>query len=85
MEVAKNGNNAMVELLVKKGAIVTAQDDLGQTALMLAAFRNHGEVITSLVEVDKGANIDATDNNGWTALMYAAYENHEEVIMVFSW
>lgn len=50
MHAAKAGHTEMVKLLLKYGAIVTAQSDDGWTALMLAEAGGHGDIIQILRE-----------------------------------
>jgi hypothetical protein len=48
MAAAAGGYVAVVRLLVQAGADVNAEDELGQTALSLAATRGHREVVEYL-------------------------------------
>lgn len=50
----------------------------GQTALMIAAFEGHREVVALLVSA--GANLNATDNNGNRAVMWAVAQGHEDTV-----
>jgi ankyrin repeat protein len=60
---------ADVELLLEKGADVDAKDRAGKTALQRAAENGHEAVVKLLVE--KGADIDAMDERyGRTALRW---------------
>ena len=63
---AERGNEAVVRLLVEKGADVKAKDDYGNTTLHSAAKRGSEAVVRLLV--DRGADVKAKDNNGTTAL-----------------
>jgi len=75
---AFNGNKAIVELLLGKGADVNAKANNGATPLHLAAVRGSVEVATLLLE--SGAQINATDNDGWTPLHSASVSKKEEMI-----
>ena len=74
---AQKGCLATVRSEVARGDI-DALDDLGKTALMLAAREGHLEVVRFLV--NKKADIHLKSASGWTALMLAAREGHLEVV-----
>jgi Ankyrin repeats (3 copies)/Ankyrin repeats (many copies)/Ankyrin repeat len=57
---------------------VNKKDNVGQTALSMAALQGH-EVVVRLL-VDRGADIHAKDHGGWTALHLAAEGGHEAVV-----
>jgi len=69
----------VVKILLDNGADVnaTTNDDNGWTALMIAADRNHEDVVEILL--DKGADVNATDKHDQTALMKAASKGHVAV------
>ncbi|RYP65038.1 hypothetical protein DL771_008492 [Monosporascus sp. 5C6A] len=69
------GHEAIVRLLLKKGANVAAEDDGGKTALHWAVENGHKSVAQTLWE--SGANVDVKDTNGWTALHIAAAKGHQ--------
>lgn len=74
-----NGSLEIAELLVKAGADVNETDDLGRTALFLAAENcNSGKIIRYLVK--RGANVNARTDSGSTPLMSAAYAENPESI-----
>ncbi len=52
-----------------------AKTDSEYTALHLAAWNGHAEVVEDLVGV--AADCDAVDSEGWTPLHYAAWNGHE--------
>lgn len=65
-----NKDTEYMNTLIKAGADVNAQNDDGQTALMLGARSIIDNAkVNDLIEA--GADINAQDNNGKTALMYA--------------
>jgi ankyrin repeat protein len=71
-----NGHEAVVRLLVEKGADVKAKGNAGATALHGAAWKGHEAVVRLLVE--KGANVKAKNKYGSTPLDMAA--KHEAVV-----
>jgi ankyrin repeat protein len=73
---AERGHEAVVRLLLEKGADVEAKTTFGETALPIAARGGHEAVVRLLLE--KGADVEA--NNGWTALHWAAGVGHEAVV-----
>merc|ERR1712098_705631 len=60
----------MGKILVNANADIDATSYFGETALMIAAWDGHLEILKFLLE--ENANIDKTDDNGDTALMKAA-------------
>ena len=59
----------IAELLVEAGANLDLKNQYGETALMLASFRNDAKITRLLV--DNGANKDIKNNEGKTALAIA--------------
>ncbi|DBA04956.1 TPA: hypothetical protein N0F65_006958 [Lagenidium giganteum] len=65
------GNDAMVALLLDRGADITARNEgTGWTALHAAAFQEHGKVVRILL--DRGADAKAVDTEGRTPVDYAS-------------
>lgn len=65
-----NGNTALVELLLPRGADIEAHSDCdGMTPLMRAAEMDHPECARLLLE--NGASVTALDKKGHTALHWA--------------
>ena len=78
---AEGGHEAVVRLLLEKGANVNAKEDNGETALHEAAWGGHEAVVQLLLE--KGANVNAKENNREkTALHPAAMRGHEVVVQL---
>ena len=57
------------------GANVDAVDRWGKTALTIAAWNGHTDIVNALARTH-GANVDAVDEYGLTALMLAAEHGH---------
>ncbi|KAK3745897.1 hypothetical protein QZH41_017874 [Actinostola sp. cb2023] len=72
------GNERELRYLIDAGADINVIDNVGDTALMLAAENGKEEVARVLI--DAGADINVTNNYGDTALMLAAENGKEEVI-----
>ncbi|KAH8800858.1 heterokaryon incompatibility protein-domain-containing protein [Xylogone sp. PMI_703] len=75
---AGNGHEAIVKLLLERGAEPKAKDENGQTSLSWAAENGH-EVIVKLL-LEKGAEPKAKDENGQTPLSWATRNGHEAIV-----
>lgn len=75
---AKSGHDAVVKLLLDKGASLNTTDENNQTALHWAAKNGHDAVVKLLL--DKGVNLYAKDTNNQTPLSLAAAGGHEAVV-----
>jgi ankyrin repeat protein len=64
---AENGHEAVIRLLLEKGAEINAKGKFGWTPLSLAAGSGHEAVVRLLLE--KGADINAEDEKGHEAVM----------------
>jgi ankyrin repeat protein len=69
------GHEAVVRLLLEKGADIDRTTGSGRTALHLAAMSGHLAVVRLLLE--KGADVDGTTSNGQMALHSAAVRGDE--------
>jgi ankyrin repeat protein len=75
---AEYGHEAMVALLLEKGAELDTKDTYGWTPLSYAAGSGHEAVVKLLLE--KGAELEIKDTDGWTPLSYAARNGREAVV-----
>jgi len=76
---ARNGNAAMIELLLKSGADANTTQTNGTTVLMEAAVSGSADAVNVLLQ--HGADVNAKEKvNGQTALMFAAWENRGAAI-----
>ena len=75
----ENGREAMVELLLERGADLESKDaEYGQTPLSWAAENGHEAVVKLLLE--RGADVDSKNEWGRTPLSWAAENGHEAVV-----
>ncbi|KAM0416002.1 hypothetical protein ACHAPT_013029 [Fusarium lateritium] len=73
-----NGSAEVVDVLLEKGADITAVDKNGLIPLIAASAGGHMEVVKLLLE--KGADITAIDNGGWAPLITASNNGHMDVV-----
>jgi ankyrin repeat protein len=74
----RNGNAALVEILLAGGADPNGRQVGGQTVLMTAARAGNPDAVKALLR--SGADVDATESRGQTAIMWAAAEGHVDVV-----
>jgi ankyrin repeat protein len=78
---AKNGQAAVVRMLLANSADPDKCDKLGTSPLMLAAASGNADTVVALL--DAGADADATESSrAETALMFAAAEGRTEAVAV---
>jgi ankyrin repeat protein len=77
--VAEDRADVIAELLAQLGIEVGARDDLGATALHLAAQRGYERAAALLAE-HPGTDPNAKDDLGRTALSIAAFEGHAAIV-----
>jgi ankyrin repeat protein len=77
----EEGREAVVRLLLDKGADVEEKDNSDQTPLMWAARSGHEAAVQQLI--DKGADVEAKDGGyGQTPLLRAAEEGQAAVVLL---
>jgi ankyrin repeat protein len=74
MGAALGGQEAMVRMLLQRGASINLQASLGSTALMGAAINGHTTTVQALLDAKADASLQAI--NGDTALMAAEDFKH---------
>ena len=74
MAAASGGQEAMVRMLLQRGASVNLQNSDGATALMHAAIRDHTTIVQALL--DAKADASPQNANNYTALMIAEHYKH---------
>jgi hypothetical protein len=75
---AENGHEAVVKLLLEKGADMESKSNNGRTPLSWAAKNGREAVVRLLLE--KGADVESESNNGQTPLSWATRYGHEAVV-----
>ena len=73
---AREGNIALMELMLARGANIEAVNNRGEQALLLAAWKGQLAAVKWLVE--HGARVNREPLQ-WTALHYAVFAGHKEV------
>lgn len=69
-----------LKLLLKNGANVNAQDDLGETALHILVFKSHPKVVELLLKYNP--LLDAEGSNGETPLFHAVKYGEFEIVWI---
>lgn len=77
MWAAVRDHDAVVKLLISRGARLEIRDRKGLTALLVAARWGSRKGVGALL--DAGANIGAVDEIGWNALMWASFKGQAEM------
>lgn len=80
MLAARQGQPAIVELLLALGANANLRHLIGGTALMGAAEGGHLSIVKTLLQ--SGAHADLTDQDGWSALDFAKDKGHRAIAKV---
>jgi ankyrin repeat protein len=79
-DVPPNDAVAMIQLLLRKGALIDLKDNRGWTAMMTAANMGHWEVIEILIKA--GADIHTKSNDGKTAAKLASASGHQKAVAI---
>ncbi|KAM3501021.1 hypothetical protein MY10362_005905 [Beauveria mimosiformis] len=68
----------IIELLIERGADVSARNDQGQTALHLACLQ--GSLCSVIVLVNRGSDVTTVDLQGLNAIHYAAQSRNTDLV-----
>ena len=82
MVASTQGQERLVETLLRRGAAVDLQNSAGWSALMLAARNGHAAIVRRLLRA--GAQMGRRSVNGDTALQHAKREGHVECVRAFT-
>ncbi|KAH7120600.1 ankyrin repeat-containing domain protein [Dactylonectria macrodidyma] len=77
---AWSGNQAVINVLLERGAEIDSIDKYGKTPLSWAAANDHGAITGQLL--DNGANIESKSNEGWTPLVWAVKYGRSAVVQL---
>lgn len=82
LNAAQRGQFTRLKTLIKQLQFLSLdyQNQLGQTALLLAAAAGHSACVQLLLE--RGANVDITDSVGQSALLLASRNSHSATVAV---
>ncbi|KAK2609803.1 hypothetical protein N8I77_003283 [Diaporthe amygdali] len=78
MLAVENRREAVIRLLLQRGAHVDSKDCGGKTPLIIAALNGYETIVKLLLE--RGAGVDSRDIFGQTSLSHAAEKGHEVVV-----
>ncbi|MGB6064639.1 MAG: ankyrin repeat domain-containing protein [Desulfomonilaceae bacterium] len=78
MEAICRNDLNQVQKVLDLGANVNSRDDRGETALMVACFEGHAEIVGLLLK--RGADVNAKTKYGYTALQAASANGHTEIV-----
>ena len=75
--LCRDGNLEGVQAAIDNGTDVNEENDLGETGLMWALYRNHNNVVQVLLHHPQ-INIDIVNEDGNSALHWAVWnDNHK--------
>ena len=78
MNAAWEGHDTVIPLLLEADAQIDAQDNHGNTPLILASAWGKEAAVRELLKGNP--NLDLKDSDGKTALDYAREENHPSIV-----
>ena len=85
LHTEKIKNQEIIKKLIDLGLPINAQDNAGQTPLILACKHENKEAVNILINNNE-IEIDLQDNNGKTAIMYATiFQNFDIIKMLLNY
>ena len=81
----EGGNLAAVQRVLAKGIPINSTNSNGYTALMMAAYQGHLDIVRFLLA--SGADLSIKDRSGLTAMDWAkknSYRNFDEIIALLA-
>ncbi|MBP7263964.1 MAG: ankyrin repeat domain-containing protein [Spirochaetia bacterium] len=82
MDAAQTGDDALLRILLGRGANPDLASKDGQTALILAVGRN--DLVSAKLLLEHGANADLTDKLGLSARKYASLFHNPDMAALFA-
>lgn len=78
MDLARQGQDAELIEFLDHGLPVDAQDEAGNTLVMLAAYHGHASTVAALIQ--RGANVDLRNDRDQTPIAGALFKGESEVV-----
>lgn len=78
LDAAIFGDEDVIEKIIAKNINVNVQDDVGNTALILACMEGHVKVVELLIKANADKSI--VNKHGNDALFYAKQKNYIDII-----
>ena len=78
---ARNGDTAMLEVLLKYGAIIDPEDRKREKPIHLASIKGHIDAARFLI--DNGSNVNEKGHAGKTPMHYASFFGHIELVKMY--
>lgn len=77
-DLAREGDTEALLPALQAGVPANLTNAKGDTLLILAAYHQHGDLVTALLEA--GADPDRVNDNGQTAMMSAVFRGDEAIV-----
>lgn len=78
MDLARQGKADDLQEFVERGLPVDAQDDEGNSLLMLAAYHGHLHTVATLIEL--GADVDLRNDRDQSPIAGALFKGEDEIV-----
>ena len=77
-EQLETGNFVIIQELLLKRQDVNHETAYGETALILASWKGHENIIWLLLDND--ADVNHQNNNGWSVLMFVSQYGYDNIV-----